>query len=153
MPPPKKCRAYISFDYDYDQGLKNLLVGQSRLPASPFVMEDWSIKEETKGWKTDARRRIHRSDVVIVICGEHTDRAVGVTAEIEIAREEHVPYYLLRGHKTGRTRRPGGTSWLRDTIHPWDWDKLRSITTVKTRSRRTISRPSPRSSPQRHGRG
>jgi hypothetical protein len=123
-----KTRVFISFDYDHDQGLKNLLVGQSRHERSPFFIEDHSIKQETKGWKTDARKRIQRSDLVIVICGHQTHSAVGVAAEIKIAREENVPFYLLRGHKSGWTRRPRGTSLLWDTIHPWTWDNLQALT-------------------------
>ena len=122
---PQKTRVFISFDYDHDQDLKNLLVGQSRNKDSLFFIEDWSIKEETKGWKADARKRIKLSDVVIVICGHHTHEAVGVTAEIKIAREEDVPFHLLRGRKNGWVRRPQGTSWLWDTLHPWTWNKLR----------------------------
>lgn len=131
MPTPKKTRVFISFDYDHDQDVKNLLVGQSRHKDSPFFIEDWSIKEETKGWKADARKRIRLSDVVIVICGHHTHQAVGVTAEINIARDEGVPFHLLRGRKNGWVRRPQGTSWLWDTLHPWTWNKLRSLTKVK----------------------
>jgi hypothetical protein len=131
VPTPKKTRVFISFDYDHDQDLKNLLVGQSRHKDSPFFIEDWSIKQETKSWKADARKRIRLSDVVIVICGHHTHQAVGVTAEINIAREEAVPFRLLRGRKSGWVRRPQGASWLWDTLHPWAWNKLRSITKVK----------------------
>jgi hypothetical protein len=127
----RKSRAFISFDSDHDQDLKNLLVGQSRHKDSPFFIEDWSIKEESQGWKAEARKRIQRSDVVIVICGHHTHQAVGVTAEIKIARQEKVPYYLLRGRKDGWVRRPGGTSWFWDELHPWTWNKLRAITKRK----------------------
>lgn len=31
-----KKRVYISFDYNHDKDFKNLLVGQSRNPDSPF---------------------------------------------------------------------------------------------------------------------
>jgi len=131
MPPTTKSRVFVSFDYDHDLALKNLLVGQSRNDDSPFFIEDWSIKEETKAWKADARKRIRRSDVVIVICGRHTHRAVGVTAEIEIARDEEIRYCLLRGHKDGTVRRPKGTSWFFDELHPWTWKELQAMTKIK----------------------
>ena len=73
--------------------------------SRPFFIEDWSIKQATKGWQADARKSIQQSDVVLVICGHHTHEAVGVTAEINIAREEKVPYHLLRGRKDGSVRR------------------------------------------------
>lgn len=45
-------RAYISFDYDHDNDLKTLLVGQARNPDSPFEIVDMSIKEViSEGWK------------------------------------------------------------------------------------------------------
>ncbi len=130
MPEPKS-RAFVSFDYDHDLRLKNLLVGQSRREVSPFSIEDWSIKEASKAWRADARRRIRRSDVVIVICGRHTHRAVGVSAEIEIARDEEIRYYLLRGYSDGVVRRPRGTSRLTDRMHPWTWKELQAMTRIK----------------------
>lgn len=39
-----KKRVFISFDYDHDESLKNLLVGQARNPDSPFCITDMSIK-------------------------------------------------------------------------------------------------------------
>ena len=89
-----KKRTFISFDYDHDLDLKNLLVGQSKNPDSPFEIADFSIKEPLSGdWKQKARTRIKGCDVVVVICGEHTDRAAGVSAELAIAQEERVPYF------------------------------------------------------------
>jgi antiphage defense system Thoeris ThsB-like protein len=129
--PAQKTRVFISFDYDHDQDLKNLLVGQSRNKQSPFLIDDWSIKKETKGWKADARKRIRRSDVVIVICGHYTHQASGVTTEVDIAREEDVPFHLLRGRPQGWVRRPRGTSWLWDTLHSWTWNNLCSLITRK----------------------
>ena len=38
-------RVFISFDYDYDENLRILLVGQARNPDSPFTISDWSVKE------------------------------------------------------------------------------------------------------------
>jgi hypothetical protein len=36
-------RVFISYDYDNDVFLKEALVGQSKLPDSPFEISDWSI--------------------------------------------------------------------------------------------------------------
>ena len=35
---------------------------------------------------------------MIVICGEHTHTATGVSHELEIAQEEDMPYFLLKGY-------------------------------------------------------
>lgn len=127
-----KTRVFISFDYDHDEDLKNLLVGQSRKHDTPFTFEDWSIKYATKGWKDDARKRIRRCAVVVVICGQYTNSAVGVTREIEIAREEGVPIWLLKGRKNVTCRRPKGTSWFWDTMNSWSWDNIAAMCRAKT---------------------
>ncbi len=36
-------RLFISYDYDNDAALKELLVGQSKLPDSPFEFTDASV--------------------------------------------------------------------------------------------------------------
>jgi hypothetical protein len=127
MPAKNASRVFVSYDYDNDLDLKNLLVGQARHKDTPFFVEDWSVKYASRGWKADARARIRRANQMIVICGYYTHQAVGVRAEVEIARESETPYYLLRGRKAGRVRRPGGTSFW-ETVHPWTWENLRTIT-------------------------
>jgi hypothetical protein len=108
-----KQRVFISFDYDHDETLKDFLVGQAKNPDTPFTLEDWSIKEPLTGnWKEKAKVRIRSVDVLAVICGKNTHTATGVSAEITIAQEEKVPYFLLqvtalaaaRGRKLLRTR-------------------------------------------------
>jgi hypothetical protein len=133
--PATKTRVFISFDYDHDNDLRVLLLGQAKKHDTPFSFEDWSIKQETKGWKEDARKRIRRCNAVIVICGQHTNTAVGVAAEIKIAREEGVPYHLLKGRKSGTCRRPRGSSWLFDSIQDWSWVNIQSMCATKPRPR------------------
>lgn len=119
-----KTRAFISFDYDHDSDLKNLLVGQAKNNDSPFSITDMSIKESiTKRWRDDARRRIKGCDVVIVICGEYTNTASGVSAELEIAQEEEIPYFLLCGRAAKKCIRPKGI----DKIYDWTWDNLKLL--------------------------
>jgi hypothetical protein len=127
--PPKKARVFISFDYDHDSDLRVMLSGQGKRKDAPFAIADWSIKEESRGWKADARKRIRLSDVVILICGHHTHQAVGVTTEVAIAREEGIPVYLLKGRKSGWVRKPRGCFW--DTMHVWTHENLRAMTTGK----------------------
>jgi DNA-binding CsgD family transcriptional regulator len=68
-----KTRVFTSFDFDHDEDLRNLLVGQAKNPDSPFELADWSVKEHMTGdWKAKVRERIRKVDQVIVICGEHT---------------------------------------------------------------------------------
>ncbi|MDY0391871.1 MAG: TIR domain-containing protein [Candidatus Bipolaricaulis sp.] len=122
-----KKRAFISFDFDHDEDLRNLLAGQAENPDSPFEIKDRSIKEPLTGdWKDKVRRRMDNVDLVIVICGEHTHTAAGVAAELTIAREKGKPYFLLRGRSTKSCTKP--TSALSgDKIHEWTWDNLKYL--------------------------
>lgn len=118
-------RVFISFDYDHDVELKDALIGQSRNPDSPFEIADYSVKEKLSGnWREGVRNRMRYVDVVVVICGWYTHTATGVSAEIEIAREEDVPYFLLRGRRNGAIRKPKA-AYYNDIVYDWTWDKLR----------------------------
>jgi hypothetical protein len=121
-----KVPVFISFDYDNDNDLKILLSGQAKNGDSPFFIEDWSIKEATIDWKEKARKRIKWVDQVIVICGEHTDTATGVNAEIKIARDEGKSYFLLAGRADGGNKKP--TAALRsDKLYTWTWENLKKL--------------------------
>jgi hypothetical protein len=122
-----KTKVFISFDYDHDETLKDFLVGQSKLSDSPFELADWSIKEAiSEDWKKKARTRIKNVDVVAVICGKHTHTATGVSAEIKIAQEEKVPYFLLQGYKDGGCFKPTAAK-ADDKMYKWTWDNLKSL--------------------------
>jgi hypothetical protein len=122
-----KKRTFISFDYDHDLDLKNLLVGQSRNPDTPFDIADFSIKEALSGnWKDRARTRIKGCDVVIVICGQYTDSATGVSAELTITQEERIPYFLLKGRSDKYCVKPVAAKPM-DAVYNWTWDNLKSL--------------------------
>jgi hypothetical protein len=122
-----KKRTFISFDYDHDVSLKNLLVGQARNDDSPFEITDMSIKETiTEDWKKKARTRIKGCDVVAVICGEYTDTATGVSAEVKIAQEEDVPYFLLQGYSDKSCKKPTAAKST-DKMYEWTWDNLKKL--------------------------
>ena len=122
-----KVRVFTSFDYDHDDDLRTMLVGQSKNPDSPFEMADWSVKEPMTGdWKAKVRTRIKKVEQVIVMCGVHTDKASGVTAELSIAQEEKISYFLLAGRKNKTCKKPisGRAS---DKMYNWTWDNLKII--------------------------
>ena len=118
-------RAFISFDYDKDARLKDLLVGQSKDPDSPFEVHDWSIKVASSTWREEARSRIRASGMVIVLCGRYTHLATGMSIELSIAQEEHAPYFLLTGYQTG-SRRPT-TARPTDKLYEWTWPNLKKL--------------------------
>ncbi|MFA5240397.1 MAG: TIR domain-containing protein [Phycisphaerae bacterium] len=122
-----KKNAFISFDYEHDLDLKNLLVGQARNPDTPFDIKDMSIKDTISyDWKDKARTRIKGCDVVIVICGEYTHTATGVAAELSIAQEEDIPYFLLWG-RSGKSCIQPTSAISTDKIYEWTWDNLKAL--------------------------
>jgi hypothetical protein len=120
-------RAFIAFDFDHDEDLRNLLSGQAKHPDSPFEIKDRSLKEPLTGdWKEKVRRRMDNVDVVIVLCGEYTHLAAGVAAELTIAREKGRPYFLLWGRSDKTCTKP--TSALStDKAYQWTWGGLKSL--------------------------
>jgi hypothetical protein len=124
MPGPT--RVFISFDYDNDLDLKNLLVGQARKPDSPFEIADYSIKDASWDWQSKARQRIRQVGQVIVLCGHSTHTAEGVGIELGIAQEEGKPYFLLAGRSTRRCSRPT-TAKASDKMYNWTWDNLKRL--------------------------
>lgn len=118
-------RAFVSFDYDNDARLKDLLIGQSKNPDSPFEVHDWSIKTASPTWREEARRRIRASGLVIVLCGKYTHLATGVGVELGIAQAEGVNYFLLAGYKEGSTRPT--TARATDKMYDWTWENLKKL--------------------------
>ena len=120
-----RTRIFVSFDFDNDKSLKNLFVGQSRREATPFNVADFSVKEAitTGNWKREVRDKIARVEQVVVICGEHTDKARGVSAEIDIARKLGKPYFLLKG-RSGKACKKPKSAKTRDKIYPWTWKNI-----------------------------
>ena len=121
----RRQNVFISFDYDNDLQLKEGLIGQSHNDNSPFNVADFSMKEAApqSKWRKEARERIERCSVVIVMCGQHTDKASGVSAEITIARELDKPYFLLRGYKKRKCVKPKSAK-SSDKMYNWTWKKL-----------------------------
>ena len=78
-------RVFISFDFDHDEELRDALVAQAKNPDSPFQISDYSVREPFESrWRDKIRDRIRKTDLTIVICGEHTHTAQGVAAELTI---------------------------------------------------------------------
>ncbi len=122
-----KKRAFISFDYDHDDGAKLMLAGQAKNPDTPFDFTDGSVKDHLTGdWKEKVRRRMDNIDVVIVLCGQHTHTANGVAAELTITQEKSKPYFLLAAYSDVTCTKP--TSALAtDKVYKWTWDNLKAL--------------------------
>lgn len=118
-----RTKVFISFDFDHDEELKNLFVGQSKHDDTPFEIIDMSVKQTLLGdWKEKVRQKIRNVEQVVVICGEYTHTATGVAAEVKIAQEEGKSYFLLWGRK-GDCTKPT-TAYANDKIYKWTWENV-----------------------------
>ena len=120
-------RAFISFDYDHDEELRDALVAQANNSDSPFKIADYSVREPFEtNWKEKVRHRIRRTDLTIVICGEHTNTAKGVAAELTITQEERKPYFMLKGRPQKTCHKPA-MALNSDKIYNWSWENLNKL--------------------------
>lgn len=119
--------AFISFDYENDEFLRTALAGQAKNVDSPFNIVDRSVKAHLLGdWKSKVKGRISRADIVIVICGEHTDTATGVAIELQFAKDLKKPYFLLAGYKDKTCKKPSNAD-ASDKLYKWTWDNLKAL--------------------------
>ena len=119
--------AFISFDYDNDKDIYGSLLAQAKDSRLAFSITDWSVKEPiTEKWKDKVRDIIRRVDLTIVLCGEHTDKAAGVAAEVAIIREECKPYFLLKGRRHKSCKKPRNARKT-DEIHKWKQKNLKKL--------------------------
>lgn len=122
-----KKRVFISFDYDHDEPTKHSLAGQADLKDSPFEFKDASVREHLTGdWKEKVRRRMDNIDVVIVLCGENTHKALGVSEELKIAQEKNKSYFLLKAYSDKTCTKPVSAK-ATDDIYRWTWDNLKKL--------------------------
>ena len=121
-------RIFTAFDFDHDEALRNLLMGQSKHEDTPFEICDWSVKKPfaESNWEAKVRQRIRKCEQVIVICGEHTHSATGVSTELEIAQDEELPYFLLKGYADKTCYKPRAAK-ATDKIYTWSWDNLKKL--------------------------
>lgn len=120
-----KKKVFISFDFDKDKALKDLLIGQAHNPICPFDVIDSSLMEAAPEaeWEKKALNRIRQADRVIVLVGTDTWRAPGVRKEIRLARREGKKIVQLIGHKDAPCKRVPDAGIL----YRWTWDNLKKI--------------------------
>jgi hypothetical protein len=120
-------RVFTAFDYEHDAFLRTALVGQSKHEDTPFEICDYSVKEPFTGdWKKKVKARIKKCQQMIVICGEYTNTASGVSAELEIAQEEEMPYFLLKGYADKTCYKPKAAK-SGDKVYNWTWENLKIL--------------------------
>jgi hypothetical protein len=65
-------------------------------------------------------------DLVIALCGEYTHTAGGVSAEVSIAQERNVPYFLLAAYSDKNCTKPTSAK-TEDKVYKWTWDNLKIL--------------------------
>jgi hypothetical protein len=95
-----KTKIFVSFDYDEDRALRDFIVGQAKLPDSPFEVADYSLKEATREavWERKARTAISRADKFVVMLGPRTRFAPGVKNASPDVPVGHAPSAGRGGH-------------------------------------------------------
>ena len=116
----------VSYDFDNDKALYDFIIGQARLPDSPFEVSDHSLKEAApeKGWQVKAHAAISHADRFIVMLGSRTRYAAGVKQEVAMAKALGKPRFQVIGY------RDGSKDWaLPDAgaTYVWSWDTLKKL--------------------------
>ncbi|MCX5782442.1 MAG: hypothetical protein NT145_07045 [Elusimicrobia bacterium] len=120
-----KKRVFVSFDFDNDRALKEFIIGQSKLPDSPFEISDASLKEAApeKDWLERAETKIKGSDLVLVMVGSQTYKAPGVLKEVALARKWSIPIVQVIGYKDGNYTPVQNAG----SLYKWEWDNLKRL--------------------------
>ena len=121
-----KTKVFVSFDFDNDRVLKDFIIGQAKLPDSPFEVSDHSLKEAApqKDWEHKARAAINRADKFIVMLGPKTRSAPGVQKEVAIAKSLAKPRFQIIGYRNG------SRDWAvadAGVTYSWNWDNLKKL--------------------------
>lgn len=121
-----KTKVFVSFDFDNDKVLKDFIIGQAKLPDSPFQVSDHSLKEAApqKTWETKARAGISRADIFVVMLGPRTRRAPGVRKEVAMANSLGKKRVQIIGYQDG------SRDWAvrgAGITYRWNWDNLKRL--------------------------
>jgi hypothetical protein len=127
-------RVFISFDYDR-MLFEAKALGEQLRNSNRFDIQNWSMKEAApeRLWRNDARARLQRSDVMLIVCDAQTYRAPGVVTEVGIARslEPQVPIRQVCPSRVGVPQRlpaPGVPTSV------WTHDNLEKLLAVPRRT-------------------
>jgi hypothetical protein len=121
-----KTKVFVSFDFDNDKILRDFIIGQAKLPDSPFQVSDYSLKEAApqKDWERKASAAISRADKFIVMLGSKTRTAPGVKKEVAMAKKLGKIRFQIIGYKNG------SRDWAvpdAGVTYSWNWDNLKKL--------------------------
>ena len=128
-------RVYGCFDVRHDGDLLARLARESQNLDSPFEVTAWSaLHAESSDWEASLRSTLANVDEVVVLCGEHTDTADEMSAELRIVQELVKPYFLLWGRRGAECTKPT-TAKHADSFYAWIWEIVKSQIDIATRRR------------------
>jgi hypothetical protein len=121
-----KTKVFVSYDFDNDKPLYDFIIGQAKLPDSPFEVIDHSLTEAApeKNWEAKARAAISRADKFIVMLGPKTKNAPGVKKEVAMAMDLLKTRFQIIGYKDG------SRDWAvpdAGSTYSWNWDNLKKL--------------------------
>jgi hypothetical protein len=123
-----KTKVFVSYDFDNDKILYTFIIGQAKLPDSPFEVSDHSLKEAApeRNWEAKARVAISRADKFIVMLGPKTRSAPGVKKEVAMAKSLGKARFQIIGYRNG------SRDWAvpdAGVTYSWQWDTLKKLLT------------------------
>jgi hypothetical protein len=114
-----KIRVFASFDIEHDRDLHEQLLAQSRRPGAGFEITACSaLRSRADLWDDALRAALGRVDEVIVLCGLHSGESMRMSAELDLARELNLPYFLIWGRRELMCTKPG-TAKNDDGMYSW----------------------------------
>lgn len=122
----RRTRVFVSYDFEHDKVLKDFIIGQARLPDSPFQVSDHSLKEAApqRDWEAKARAAIRRADKFVVMLGPKTRHASGVRKEVALAKSLGKPRFQIIGYRNG------SRTWAvpdAGVTYSWNWANLKKL--------------------------
>ena len=122
-------RAFVSFDFDHDETWRNLFAGQAKKDSpTPFTVQDWSSRTELpeEEWEKEMTKRIAATNMCIVLVGRYMSSAIGVAAEIAMAKDKKVPVFgvYVDGAVSSSTL-PSGLA--RNRTVEWKWATIAAL--------------------------
>ena len=140
-------QVFVSFDVEHDGDLYERLLAQSRTRSSGFTIVGGSERRTgTDSPGERVRRRIREADQVIVICGEHTEASIPVSAELAVAQQERTPYILLWGRREIMCTKPIGAKPA-EGMYNWTRQILQEQITLASRKSSAATAASVREAP------
>jgi Thoeris protein ThsB, TIR-like domain len=119
-------RAFISFDFDHNEKQKIYFMGQAKNAKVPFSLQDWSSKSSLpqSQWEAELKSKINKCNCLIVLVGKTMATANGVAKEIQMARDQDVPFFGVYIDGAGtQSNLPVGLA--RNRTIRWEWDLIK----------------------------